>query len=201
VNDRQPGGDYDRALAYATAAHAGQLRKGTSTPYIVHPLGVAELVLKHGGSEVEAIAALLHDTVEDQGGRERLEDLQREFGERVAHIVEGCTEWIQEPGQTEADKPPWEERKRRAIEHIHAESDRSVLLVSLADKLHNARSIVADLRTHGPRMLDRFNRPDGVLWYYAELAQAYCGKGLAQLEAELERAVTEMRALADRPTG
>ncbi len=124
-------------------AHARQKRKGTETPYVSHLLGVASLVLEHGGDEEQAIAALLHDAVEDQGAHQ--EPVIRErFGDRVADIVLGCTDADTLP------KPPWRERKERYIEHLeHASSD--VLLVSCADKVHNARAIVTDLKTHGDR--------------------------------------------------
>jgi predicted RNA-binding Zn-ribbon protein involved in translation (DUF1610 family) len=197
MNEHDPMTNYDRALAYAHAAHAGQLRKGTSTPYISHPIAVAELVRQHGGTQTEAIAALLHDTVEDQGGRARLDDIEQRFGARVAQIVAACSEWIEEPHQTSADKPSWDERKRAAITRLEAETDESVLRVALADKLHNARSIVADLEVHGPQMLTRFNAPpDELLWYYRRLVDAFRGKGLEELHQEFEAAVTRMDVAA-----
>jgi (p)ppGpp synthase/HD superfamily hydrolase len=188
--------EYARALDYARIIHAAQRRKGTDTPYVSHPIGVAELVLEHGGSETQAIAALLHDAVEDQGGRLRLEDIRERFGQRVAELVEGCTEWIREPDQSEADKPPWRERKERFIAHFRDERDPSVLLVALADKVHNAGTIVADLRAHGPSAMERFSGGrDGTLWYYRELLDAFRGKGEPRLYAELERLVAQMHGL------
>src|SRR5580704_12529855 len=131
AGNRPLGKRFDRALLYATDAHAAQSRKGTSRPYIAHLLGVAAIVLTHGGDEDEAIAALLHDAVEDQGGKPRLRDIRRKFGARVAGIVEGCTDADTEP------KPPWLERKKKYLEHLR-HADASVRLVSAADKVYNA---------------------------------------------------------------
>lgn len=190
---------HEAALEYATTIHAAQVRKGTDTPYITHPIAVAELVLNDGGTETEAIAALLHDAVEDQGGRRRLDDIERRFGARVAEIVAGCSEWIEEPDQTSADKPSWCERKHAAIAHIAADTDESILRVSLVDKLHNARAIVADLDAHGPAMLSRFNAaPIDLLWYYRGLVRAFRHRGSAALHAELTDTVREMEGLMGR---
>ncbi|MEP7378010.1 MAG: DUF429 domain-containing protein [Chloroflexota bacterium] len=190
---------YRAALEYATIAHAAQVRKGTDTPYITHPVAVAELVLRDGGTETEAVAALLHDTVEDQGGRRRLDDVEHRFGWRVAQIVAGCSEWIQEPGQGPDDKPDWCERKGAAIAHIAAETDESILRVALADKLHNSREIVADLKTHGPAMLTRFNAgPIDLLWYYRGLVRAFRQRGSFALHRELAETIREMEQLIGR---
>src|SRR5262249_13573959 len=130
---------FERALVYATRAHATQFRKGTSRPYVSHLLGVASIVLTHGGNEDEAIAALLHDTVEDQGGQRRLRDIRRKFGSRVADIVEACSDTDVVP------KPPWLERKKAYLDHLrHANS--SVRLISAADKLYNIQETIADYR-------------------------------------------------------
>lgn len=194
-----PSPAYEAALDYATVVHAAQVRKGTDTPYITHPVAVAELVVRDGGTEVDAIAALLHDTVEDQGGRRRLDDIERRFGPRVAQIVAGCSEWIEEPDQTSADKPSWCERKRKAIQHIRAETDESIARVSLADKVHNALTIATDLRTYGPVMLNRFNAgPADLLWYYGGLVGAFRQQGSPALYAELVAAVEEIERLIGR---
>src|ERR1700688_2299782 len=150
VGKRPLGKRFDRALLYATAAHATQFRKGTRRPYIAHLLGVASIVLTHGGDEDEAIAALLHDAVEDQGGKPRLRDIRRKFGPRVAHIVEGCTDADTDP------KPPWLERKKAYLHHLRS-ADASTCLVSAADKLYNAREILDDYRTHRERLWHRFS--------------------------------------------
>jgi len=133
---------FEDALRYAYTLHARQTRKGSNIPYIAHLLGVTALVLEDGGSEDEAIAALLHDAVEDQGGMKTLMEIRRRYGDLVAEIVEGCTDAIASP------KPPWRQRKERYIEHLRHASP-AVRRVSLSDKLHNARSILEDLRKDG----------------------------------------------------
>jgi (p)ppGpp synthase/HD superfamily hydrolase len=187
------GARFEEALQYATRLHASQKRKGTEVPYVSHLLSVAALVLEEGGGEDDAIAALLHDAVEDQGGRPTLEEIRRRFGERVAHIVEGCTDAETVP------KPPWRERKERYVAHLrHAAPD--VLRVSMADKLHNARAILADLRRHGDVLWGRFTADRaGVLWYYRSLVTAYQQAGGGFLAEELDRVVTEIERLAATP--
>lgn len=180
---------FDAALVYASQAHRGQKRKGTEIPYVSHLLSVAGIVLEEGGDEDEAIAALLHDAVEDQGGQARLEDIRRRFGARVATIVEGCTD-----ADTIA-KPAWRERKERYLAHLPSASS-SVLKVSAADKLHNARAILADYRSHGESLWERFNADrDSILWYYRSLVDVFRTRGPASLAAELDRAVSEIEAL------
>jgi (p)ppGpp synthase/HD superfamily hydrolase len=194
----QLGPDYERALDYAHVIHVPQVRKGTDIRYIEHPVAVAKLVLERGGTETEAIAALLHDAVEDQGGRRRLEDIRQRFGERVAQIVEGCSEWIMEPHQTEKDKPPWRERKERYLEHIRETDDASALLVGLADKVHNASAIVADLQPPADpaKVMSRFSAtPPDVARYYRGLVDAFRGRSNETLFGELERLVDEMVSL------
>ena len=135
---------FDRALLYATHVHGGQVRKGTSIPYVAHLLAVAATVLEYGGSEDMAIAALLHDAVEDQGGEPRLSDIRNRFGDRVADIVRSCSDSVvnTSAGQQKEDKRT---RKTQYIEHLET-ADQETLLVSLSDKIHNARSILRDLR-------------------------------------------------------
>ncbi len=135
---------FDRALLYATHVHGGQVRKGTSTPYVAHLLAVAATVLEYGGSEDVAIAALLHDAVEDQGGEPRLSDIRNRCGDRVADIVRSCSDSVvnTSAGQQKEDK---QTRNTRYLEHLET-ADQETLLVSLADKIHNARSILRDLR-------------------------------------------------------
>jgi (p)ppGpp synthase/HD superfamily hydrolase len=139
---------FDRALLYATHVHGGQARKGTSTPYLAHLLAVAATVLEYGGSEDRAIAGLLHDAAEDQGGEPRLADIRNRFGDRVANIVHACSDSIAAAGQQKED---WRTRKMRYIEHLKT-VDRDTRLVSLSDKVHNARSILRDLRKTGNRL-------------------------------------------------
>jgi GTP pyrophosphokinase len=188
------GGDADwrrlsEAATFALSIHATQTRKGTSIPYISHLLGVAGLVLEHGGDEDQAIAGLLHDAIEDQGVHQEAV-IQAKFGSRVAAIVRGCTDADTVP------KPPWRARKEAYIAHLeHAGAD--VLLVSCADKLHNARAICTDLRTIGVAVFDRFNAGrEGTLWYYGALAVAFQTLLGGPLAVELAVAVSEMRRLA-----
>ena len=153
------------------------------------------MVLTHGGDEDEAIAALLHDAVEDQGGPPRLADIGRKFGTRVARIVKGCTDADSEP------KPPWLERKKRYLAHLRRDADRSVRLVSAADKLYNARETLADLREHPAAVWSRFKGgKQGTLWYYQNVAKILRRKGPKELAWELDQAVKELRRAAEQPS-
>ena len=182
---------FEEALIYATQAHGNQMRKKTGIPYIAHILGVTAIALEYGASETEAISALLHDTVEDCGGADRLRDIREKFGDDVAGIVDGCTDTYETP------KPPWLERKRAYIEHLK-DSDSSTRLVSASDKLHNTRAILAELRRHGTDVFDRFaGKKDGALWYYRTLVTAFREHGKhTDLIGELDRVVTEIEKLA-----
>ncbi len=158
---------FGAALVYAVAVHRQQRRKGTNIPYAAHLLGVAAIALEIGADEDQAIAALLHDAVEDQGGLARLEDIRAWFGDTVAGIVADCTDAVVEP------KPAWRPRKEAYIASLDHKPAAS-LLVSLADKTHNARAIVDDLVVHGAGLWDRFTGGrEGSLWYYDELARAF----------------------------
>jgi (p)ppGpp synthase/HD superfamily hydrolase len=181
---------FEDAFRYAFELHARQTRKGGDVPYIAHLLGVTALVLEDGGDEDEAIAALLHDAVEDQGGKETREEIHRRFGERVARIVDGCTDADETP------KPPWRDRKNRYIEHIrHATPE--VRRVSLADKLHNARTILRDFRRCRDDVWDRFTGGKaGTLWYYETLLQTYQECEDSYLLEELKRVVSELQQLS-----
>jgi GTP pyrophosphokinase len=170
-------------MRYAAEVHAGQARKGTGVPYLAHLLAVASFVLEAGADEDLAIAALLHDAAEDQGGRARLDDIRTRFGARIAHVVEGCTDSWSEP------KEPWMDRKERYVEHAKR-LDRDTLLVSAADKVHNAYSILRDLRTHGDEVWKRFKAsPDDIIWYYDALVRSFRDAGGHPLVDELERVV------------
>jgi (p)ppGpp synthase/HD superfamily hydrolase len=174
---------FDEAFSYAHEAHAAQTRKGTGAPYVSHLMGVTSIVLDDGGSEDEAIAALLHDVAEDHGGRARLEDVRVRFGDLVARIVEDCTDSWSEP------KEPWLERKQAYIQHARKLSGPS-LRVSVADKIHNAYAILRDLRTIGERAWEPFNAtPDDVVAYYESLVRAYRESGGGTLVDELDRIV------------
>ena len=151
--------------------------------------------INDGGSEAQAIAALLHDTVEDQGGPATFEEIKRNFGDEVARIVEECSDTDEEP------KPPWLERKRKYVNHL-AEVGEDTLLVSVADKLDNARSMSRDYHTHGPSLWERFNRknPQDHLWYYGELLNAYRSRGLSSwMVDELGRVVDELKRQVENP--
>jgi (p)ppGpp synthase/HD superfamily hydrolase len=180
------------ALGVAARLHAMQRRKGSEIPYLGHLLGTCSIALDYGADEDEAIAALLHDAIEDVQPTEDARDAVAAFGGRVLHIVEGCTDSDQHP------KPPWRARKQAYVDHL-AETDASVLLVSSADKLHNARSVVADLRQYGQSTWDRFNGGrDGSLWYYRALVRAFRANRAhdVALVDELDRTVSEMERLA-----
>src|SRR5947209_11592021 len=178
---------FEEALIYATRAHVNQMRKKTGIPYIAHVLGVTAIALEYGANETEAIAALLHDTVEDCGGAERLGDIREKFGDDVASIVDGCTDTYQTP------KPPWLERKRNYIEHLK-NSDSSTRLVSASDKLHNTRAILAALRRNCLEVFERFaGKKDGTLWYYRALVTAFRQHGdHADLIDALDRVLSEI---------
>jgi (p)ppGpp synthase/HD superfamily hydrolase len=176
------------ALAYAASVHQGQFRKGAAVPYVSHLLAVCSLVLEDGGSEDEAIAALLHDAVEDCGGRPQLDAIRERFGARVADIVWGCSDTDQSP------KPPWKERKVPYIEHVRQASP-EIRRVSCADKLHNAWATLRDYRVHGEELWTRFNASgDELLWYYRELLAAFRQPGQTRLVDELALVVGELEA-------
>ncbi|MEB3310646.1 MAG: HD domain-containing protein [Snowella sp.] len=182
---------FDQALIVAAELHRHQFRKSSQTPYLAHLLAVSSLVLEYGGNETEAIAGLLHDAVEDQGGLPTLEKIRAEFGEEVANIVEGCTDAYTIP------KPPWKERKLAYIVHL-ANASASVKLVSCADKLHNARSILMDYRQLGDELWSRFaGGKDGTLWYYRAIADTLQAVNPNPIVAELDRVVTEIEHLAN----
>jgi (p)ppGpp synthase/HD superfamily hydrolase len=188
------GWDFSRfngALLYASQLHAQQRRKGSDIPYIGHLLGVASIVLDYGGNEDEAIAALLHDAIEDQGGDATRQEIRRRFGEKVTEIVDGCTDADQVP------KPPWAPRKRAYIARLRHQP-KSILLVSAADKLHNSRAVLADYRVMGDSLWGRFTGgKEGTLWYYRELVKAYHDAGApVALTDELDRVVSELERLA-----
>ena len=181
------GGRFDDAFRYAHEVHARQTRKGTESPYISHLMGVSSIVLDDGGSEDEAIAALLHDAAEDHGGRARLADIRQRFGDGVAKIVEDCTDSWEEP------KRPWAERKPSYVQHARKLAAPS-LRVSAADKVHNAYAILRDLRNTGEGVWDRFSAtPDDVMAYYEGLVRAYREAGGGRLVDELDRIVRGIR--------
>ena len=182
---------FGEALAFANRVHRGQLRKGTKVPYMAHLMGVASIALNFGADEDEAIGALLHDAVEDQGGLPMLEEIRRRFGSRVAEIVDGCTDSWTTP------KPPWLERKKAYLEHARNASA-SVRLVSASDKLYNMRAIVSDYRRVGEAVWARFSAPPAdVLWYYQSLADVFRREADGGVADELARAVDELRGIVE----
>ena len=186
---------FENALIYATRLHAQQKRNGTAIPYVSHLLAVASLVIEAGGSEDEAIAALLHDGPEDQGGLATLEDIRDRFGAAVGEIVAACSDTLAE------QKPAWRQRKRAYLAHL-PEATQSAKLVSCADKLHNARAILADYRQHGDALWDRFTAGrEDVLWYYGELARIFAEQGPEQLARELALLVAQLRDEVARAPG
>jgi (p)ppGpp synthase/HD superfamily hydrolase len=181
---------FDGALAWASELHRDQCRKGSAIPYVAHVLSVSAIVLEHGGDEDEAIAALLHDAAEDCGGWATQDEIRRRFGTRVADIVHGCTDSYETP------KPAWKPRKEEHLERL-TEADDSIRIVAAADKLHNARSVLTDLRRVGERVWKRFAAPrHETLWYYRAATDALSERpargGLHKLLEELDRAVTEL---------
>jgi (p)ppGpp synthase/HD superfamily hydrolase len=183
---------FDAALVFAHELHREQERKGSGTPYVAHLLSVAALVIEHGGTEDQAIAALLHDAIEDQGGDVARQEIRRRFGDAVTAIVEGCTDAETLP------KPPWRARKEVYVAHLRHQPE-AVRLVSASDKLHNARSILRDLREIGHEVWSRFSGGrDGTLWYYRALVEVFIEGERTGVVDELERVVAEMHRLAEQ---
>lgn len=176
----------EEAFVFAARVHADQYRKQSKIPYITHLMAVAALVGEYGGDEDQMIAALLHDAPEDQGGREQLQKIQDRFGPRVAAIVAGCTDTFDDP------KPPWRPRKEAYITHL-ATVEPDVLLVSAADKLHNAGSTLRDLRIQGNSVFDRFNgKQAGTLWYYNAIVAAYKKTSLRVANPDFDLLINEL---------
>ena len=182
------------AVALAQEIHGRVRRSGTEIPYLAHLLVVTGLVIEDGGDEDQAIAAMLHDTVEDGGGRPLLAEIGRAFGHRVARIVEGCSDSL-DPDPRE----PWIERKRRYLAHLPAVEDDAILRVALADKVHNARSIVRDYREEGHLLWERFTQKTAheQLWYYDGLLAFFLGRRPGPLTEDLRRAVNELAWLIE----
>lgn len=184
---------FDEALHFAHRLHRDQMRKGTSIPHISHLMIVAALVIEHGGNEDQAIGALLHDAAEDQGGAETLEEIRKRFGDAVAEIVSDCTDAWTEP------KPDWRVRNEAYLSKLPAKPPQS-LLVSLADKTHNAEAILFDYRVLGDPLWQRFNGgADGTRWYYNALADVFSRKMPGRLSNRLSRAVAGFSASAHNP--
>lgn len=184
------GSRFDDALKYAVTLHRDQERKGSGVPYAAHLLGAAASVLHFGGDEDQAIAALLHDAAEDQGGRATLDRIRSAFGDRVARIVEGCTDTFEDP------KPAWRPRKEAYLAQLPGKPAETLLVVA-CDKLDNARAIVADLRSDGSTVWSRFTGGrDGSLWYYRAVADALLRSSVTSAALALDAAVKELAEVA-----
>jgi len=191
------------AFAYAFELHGADTRKQgegevdqPGVPYVAHLMAVTALVLENGGDEDEAIAALLHDGPEDKGGQKILDTIRSSFGDRVAHIVEGCSDTLVED---RSQKEEWKPRKEKYIRHLRECSCGSVFLISVADKVHNLQSILSDYRCIGDAVFARFSgKKDGTLWYYRQLLEVYREKAPAKckmLVQEMERTERELNRL------
>lgn len=187
-----------RAVDYARHLHI-ERRKGTGIPYMAHLFGVASLVMGEAGladfpvNEDMVVAALLHDAVEDHGGKARLDDIRQNFGDNVARMVEGLSDSLSEDPSA---KEPWEQRKKAYIERVRNQAD-DVRLISAADKLYNARSILEDYRVIGPEIWRRFKRSrDLQLWYYETILEVFKSKGKMRIVDELERVVGELKRIS-----
>jgi len=180
---------FNRAFLFAAEKHSRQTRKASTIPYIAHLMGVASLVLEAGGDEDLAIAALLHDVVEDCGGAPMLKEVRRRFGNRVAEVVDGCTDAYEVP------KPPWRERKENYLRRLKKESA-DTRLVSAADKLNNVRSILSDYRAVGESVWSRFNGGrEGTLWYYRTLRDEFLRRDKSRITRDFDLAVRELESL------
>ncbi|MFH1923745.1 MAG: HD domain-containing protein [Planctomycetota bacterium] len=183
---------FSQALVYAAELHADQRRKVSGVPYVSHLLRVAGIALGHGAEEDEAIAALLHDAVEDQGGERTREEIRRLFGNRVVEIVDGCTDTDQDP------KPPWRERKNAYLARLK-DASASVRLVCASDKLDNARSILSSYRLLGESLWEKFSGGrEGALWYYRSVVDTLKQAGATPLVDELDRVVSEIERTVKR---
>ena len=184
------------ALAWAAELHEDQERKGGRIPYVAHLLGVASIVLEHGGDEDQAIAALLHDSLEDQAHKMSAGEITARFGDEVERIVQACTDGDPEE-QRDRNKDRWYERKRKYISQIPAKPPQAIL-VSMADKLHNARAILEDYRALGAPVWSRFTAgKEGNLWYYRAMVDAFESFGHDRLWGELRRTVSELENLVN----
>lgn len=178
---------FETALVLAHRLHRNQVRKAGGVPYIAHLLSVAALVLEDGGSEDEAIAALLHDAIEDQGGQATREEIGRQLGDRVVDIVDGCT------ASDTVPKPPWKERKLRYLETLQT-APAEVVRVSLADKLHNARSLLSEFRREGAAAWCHFNAsPTEIVWFYEALLKVYQNTSSSRMVEDLQQAVVQLK--------
>jgi (p)ppGpp synthase/HD superfamily hydrolase len=184
---------FDAAFLLASELHRTQMRKSSMIPYLSHLMAVSALVLENGGTEDEAIAGLLHDAVEDQGGQSTLERIRAEFGRDVAEMVRALSDTDQTP------KPPWRARKERYLDDLE-DASLSVLRISAADKLHNVRSMVRDYRAFGEELWNRFSAPaSDQIWYYRALAEVFRRRLGGPLASDLSRSVSDLEWLMGSP--
>jgi (p)ppGpp synthase/HD superfamily hydrolase len=177
---------FTQALTYATHLHTHQLRKGSTIPYISHLLSVTALVLEDGGDEDSAIAALLHDAIEDQGGPTTRIQIHQQFGDRVTQLVDACTESDHQP------KPSWKQRKLQYLQQLQTVPDDAIRIV-LADKLHNARSILRDLHTHPDQTWQKFNAPPAdILWFYQSCLTILQNRSQSPMVHELQQVISQL---------
>ncbi len=182
----QLGEKFEQALLFALHIHAGQIRKGSQTPYYAHILGVASLVLEDGGTETEAIAALLHDAAEDGAGQNTLDEIRAQFGDEIAEIVLDCSDTLETP------KPPWRARKQAHIDHLKTSRPES-MHVKLADKVHNANNLLRSLHEYGPSVWDDFKGGrEGTLWYFREMHAVFSQTRSGYLMDEFARLIDEI---------
>lgn len=154
---------FEHALTFANQVHAEQKRKDSGAPYFAHVIGVAALVLEDGGSEEEAIAALLHDTAEDQGGQAMLDEIAERFGDKISRIVSECSDTLVIP------KPPWRERKEAHIKKLRMAHPETIRIM-LADKVYNSRNLLRGLQQRGEQVWGNFKGGrDGTLWYFKQM--------------------------------
>jgi len=186
---------FDLALQFASGLHHHQARKGGTIPYIAHLMSVCAFVLEAGGDEDQAIAALLHDAMEDQGGLPTLATIRHMFGDRVANAVDSCSD---STATDPTEKPPWRKRKVKYLEHLQS-ADKDALIVSAADKLHNARAVLSDYRKLGDQLWLRFNAPkEDQLWFYGEMVKTLQKTAAPKtLVDELESVVNELKGAED----
>jgi len=186
---------YPDAVAFAATLHAKQSRKGGDIPYISHLLGVSSLIIEARGDEDQAIAGLLHDAAEDCGGEPIIEQIRWRYGNRVANAVEGCSDSL---AADPTKKAPWKIRKQVHLGHLQ-DAGLDVLIVTAADKLHNARAIWNDVHVHGEQILDvRFTRPARIGWYYRSVLAAIDGRAPKELTRPLAEVVGSLADLLDR---
>jgi (p)ppGpp synthase/HD superfamily hydrolase len=184
--------DIDKAFAYARKIHNNQKRNRTTIPYLSHLMSVSALVMEHGGNEEQAIAALLHDTLEDGGDADKIsKEIQHMFGDKVLSMVRELSDTEEQP------KPPWKERKETYIAHIEEISD-DALVVSMCDKLHNLKTIVWDFHVIGDEIFERFKgKKEGTIWYYTTLTEKYKKILETRPNVQLSRIVFELEGLLD----